>query len=314
MPIAGGERRASAQKPFVALPTGENAKRIFKILKESRVTTICQEGRCPNIGICWGKLHATFMVLGDICTRNCRFCSVKSGKPEPLTQEDWEGAEHLAKSIRDMKLRYAVITMVTRDDLPDGGASYLAHTVRMIRKHSPNTYVELLVSDLGGEKENLETLLREGPPDVFAHNLETVKRLTPLIRDRRASYERSLKVLSWALELTDGRIITKSGIIVGMGETLDEVVEAMRDLREVGVKAITIGQYYRPSKLSIPVAKYYTQEEFKYLEEKAKEMGFIFVKVGARVRSSFGADEIVTYFRRAKLMPGYMDTFLGGSS
>ncbi len=279
-------------------PTGENALRIMDVLKRTGFTTICQEGKCPNIGLCWSKLHATFMLLGDTCTRHCRFCAVKSGRPKPLTQEDWDKLTELAEAIREMNLRYVVITMVTRDDLDDGGASYMAEAVRRIKNISPNTEVELLISDLGGDMRALETVLN-ARPYVLAHNLETVRRLTPLVRDRRASYERSLGVLKNSKEIAPD-IITKSGLMVGLGETMDELVEAMEDLREVGVEALTIGQYLQPTKRSYPVMKYYTDDEFAYLKEKALELGFKFVRSGFRVRSSFDASDILKVIPKTK--------------
>ena len=297
---------ASLKKPKVQLPTGPNARRIGETLRRSGLTTICQEGRCPNIGKCWAELHATFMLLGDVCTRHCRFCSVRSGRPKPLSEEDWRKLEVLADSVAEMGLRYVVLTMVDRDDLPDGGARYLAKAVSLIRERSPRTYVELLIGDLGGVKDNLRALLDEGAPDVLGHNVETVRRITPLVRDRRASYEQSLKVLEWALELSGGKLMTKSGLILGMGETFDEVLETMRDLRSVGVLAITIGQYYPPSKNHYPLKKVYSPEEFSELERIAKEMGFLFAKAGYRVRSSYEAGEIVAILRRRGLSPGYL--------
>ena len=195
--------------------------------------------------------------------------------------------------------------MVTRDDLEDGGASFMGEATKLIRQYSPKTYVELLVSDLGGNKANLETLIDRGAPDVLGHNIETVARLTPLIRDRRASYKRSLEFLRWGREITDGKILLKSGIIVGLGETMDEVLKALEDLREVGVEAVTIGQYFQPSKSHYPVMRYYKPDEFNFLEEKAKEMGFKFVKAGYRVRSSYEAQEIVALLRKEGKAPGY---------
>ncbi|HHF53283.1 MAG TPA: lipoyl synthase, partial [candidate division WOR-3 bacterium] len=249
--------------------------------------TVCVEAKCPNLGQCWGEGTATFMILGDICTRYCKFCATKTGNPRGIVDKD--EPRRVAIAVQEMDLDYVVITSVTRDDLPDGGASIFRQTIEEIRKIKPDVYIEVLVPDFGGVRENIKTVI-EATPTVFAHNVEVVRRLTPLVRDRRASYEKSLSVLSIAKEFSS-EILTKSGFMVGLGETFDEVIETMRDLRENGVDFLTIGQYLKPSPRHLEVDRYVTPEEFKVYEKIGLDMGFKYVASGPLVRSSYRAGE-----------------------
>ncbi|MEO0117418.1 MAG: lipoyl synthase [candidate division WOR-3 bacterium] len=270
----------------VRLPGGEDYSQVLKTLKELKLNTVCQESHCPNLGECFGKRTATFMILGKFCTRNCQFCSVASGKPEAVDPEE---PKRLAEAVKLLGLNYVVITSVTRDDLPDGGAEHFAETVRRIREESPFCRIELLIPDFLGNTESLDRVI-ETQPDVIGHNLETIKSLTKEIRDKRADYERSLFVLRYIKEKS--RIITKSGLMVGLGETAEEIIFTLRDLKRVMVDIITIGQYLPPTKLSPPVKKFYTAEEFFYLNKLGKEMGFWKFFAGPLVRSSYKAGEI----------------------
>ncbi|MEN3015380.1 MAG: lipoyl synthase [bacterium] len=266
---------------------GPNASQIRKISQEYGISTVCQEARCPNRGLCWEKLSATFLLLGPICTRSCRFCYIKKGKPKPI---NYQSIPNFARQLSELKLKYYTFTMVTRDDLPDQGVTYLKQLFFYLKNYNPQCYIEILTSDL--DKENLENLLKDNTVDVFAHNIETVKRLTSIIRDRRFSYTKSLNVLYNAKQINP-KIITKSSIIVGFGEYVEEVYEAMDDLRKVECDALTIGQYFRPSLKNIEVKKIYTDEEFEELERTALSKGFAFVKAGKNVRTSFKAYELI---------------------
>ena len=271
----------------ISLPSKGKYTEIKKILKELNLHTVCVEAKCPNLGQCWGEGTATFMILGDICTRYCKFCATKTGNPRGIVDKD--EPRRVAIAVQEMDLDYVVITSVTRDDLPDGGASIFRQTIEEIRKIKPDVYIEVLVPDFGGVRENIKTVI-EATPTVFAHNVEVVRRLTPLVRDRRASYEKSLSVLSIAKELIPD-ILTKSGFMVGLGETFDEVIETMRDLRENGVDFLTIGQYLKPSPRHFEVDRYVTPEEFKVYEKIGLDMGFKYVASGPLVRSSYRAGE-----------------------
>ncbi|MEO0102041.1 MAG: lipoyl synthase [candidate division WOR-3 bacterium] len=270
----------------VRLPGGEDYSQVLKTLKGLKLNTVCQESHCPNLGECFGKRTATFMILGKVCTRNCQFCSVASGKPEAVDPEE---PKRLAEAVKLLGLNYVVITSVTRDDLPDGGAEHFAETVRRIREESPFCRIELLIPDFLGNTESLDRVI-ETQPDVIGHNLETIKSLTKEIRDKRADYERSLFVLRYIKEKS--RIITKSGLMVGLGETEEEIIFTLRDLKRVMVDIITIGQYLPPTKLSPPVKKFYTAEEFFRLNKFGKKMGFQKFFAGPLVRSSYKAGEI----------------------
>ena len=261
--------------------------RIRTVLRENRLSTVCEEARCPNLPTCWGQGTATFMILGEICTRACRFCAVKHGKPSP---PDPEEPERLASAAKALGLRYVVLTSVDRDDLPDGGASHFASCIRALKKAAPNLRVEALIPDFSGQREALEKVVEAGP-DVVGHNLETVRRLTSWVRDRRAGYELSLFVLRTLKELSP-KIFTKSSLLLGLGETEEEVEEALRDLREAGVDIVVLGQYLRPTSRELPVARYVPPEEFEAWRKRALSLGFRAVLSGPLVRTSFRASEV----------------------
>ncbi|WP_170030007.1 lipoyl synthase [Mesobacillus jeotgali] len=272
----------------IKLNTNENYTGLKKMMREKNLHTVCEEAKCPNIHECWAvRRTATFMILGDVCTRACRFCAVKTGLP---TELDWQEPERVADSVTLMNLKHVVVTAVARDDLKDGGAAVFAETVRAIRKKNPFTSIEVLPSDMGGVEENLKTLM-DARPDILNHNIETVKRLTPRIR-ARATYERSLEFLRRAKEMQPD-IPTKSSIMVGLGETKEELIEAMDDLRANNVDILTLGQYLQPSKKHLEVQKYYHPDEFAELREIAIEKGFSHCEAGPLVRSSYHADEQV---------------------
>lgn len=279
----------------IKLNTNENYKGLKKMMREKSLHTVCEEARCPNIHECWGvRRTATFMILGEVCTRACRFCAVKTGLPSEL---DWKEPERVADSVQQMNLKHVVVTMVARDDLKDGGAAVMAETVRAIRRKNPFTTVEVLPSDLGGVEENLKILM-DSRPDILNHNVETVKRLTPRVR-ARATYERSLEFLRRAKEMQPD-IPTKSSIMIGLGETKEEIIETMDDLRANHVDIMTIGQYLQPTKKHLPVQKYYHPDEFAELKEIALSKGFSHCEAGPLVRSSYHADEQVNLASKAK--------------
>jgi lipoic acid synthetase len=265
------------------VPVGEKASEILKIIREEKLNTVCTEASCPNKGKCFAEGTATFLILGPNCTRNCKFCNIKSGGVSP---EDLTEAERVAEAAYKMELSYVVITSVTRDDLEDKGAAAFARTIIAVRKKIPNARIEVLTPDFGGDKNLLKIVLDE-KPDVFNHNIETVKRLTPLIRSG-AVYQRSLSILKMAKEI-DHSIITKSGIIVGLGETKEEIIETIKDLAECGVQRLTIGQYLQPSREHYPVQKFYTPEEFDELKNEAVKIGIKWVLSAPFVRSSYMA-------------------------
>lgn len=274
----------------VSMPTGSRHDDVRQVLQRYRLNTVCEDAHCPNVFECWGLGTATIMILGDTCTRACRFCAVKTGKPGGI---DWFEPIRVALAVRDLGLRYVVITSVDRDDLPDGGASIYAMTIRQIKKINPGTRVEVLIPDFNLNMDALRAVVSAGP-DVVSHNLETVERLTPLVRDRRAGYDKSLGVLR-AIKGINGNQVTKSGIMLGLGETRDEVLKAMRDLRGAGVDLLTIGQYLRPSgsPRHLPVARYVQPSEFQELRAIGLSMGFRAVAAGPMVRSSYRALELV---------------------
>jgi lipoic acid synthetase len=253
-------------------------------MRSKELHTVCEEAHCPNIGECWGNRTATFLILGDTCTRNCRFCDVKTGRPDPLDPDE---AEHVAQAVRAMDLKHAVITSVDRDDLPDGGASVFAAVIGRIRELHPGCTVEVLVPDFRGRTEPLQTVMDERP-DILNHNVETVPRLFPSIQPQ-CRYDWSLGVLKSAKTLWPDAI-TKSGIMIGLGETTEEVLDAMRDLREVDVDILTIGQYLQPSRQHAPILRYYEPEAFQMFEERGYEMGFRWVESAPLVRSSYNAE------------------------
>lgn len=271
----------------VRAPGGERYTELKQTLRKLDLYTVCEEARCPNVAECWGAGTATVMLLGHTCTRGCRFCAVTTGHPGGFV--DPREPAHVAKAVTEVGLEYVVLTMVDRDDLLDGGAAHVAETVRHLHELDPDLLVEALVGDFGGRRVDLARLL-ESKPDVFAHNIEVPRRLTPLIRDQRCDYDRSLFVLSSAKELGEGRLV-KSSIMVGMGETDEEVLETMRDLRAAHVDILTIGQYLRPTPKHAPVARFVEPATFAEFERAGREMGFEFVAAGPLVRSSYHAAE-----------------------
>ena len=269
------------------------------MMREKNLHTVCEEARCPNIHECWAERRtATFMILGDTCTRACRFCAVKTGLP---TELDLQEPERVADSVQLMNLKHVVVTAVARDDLKDGGAAVFAETVRAIRRKNPFTSIEVLPSDMGGKEENL-ALLMDAKPDILNHNIETVKRLTPRVR-ARAKYDRSLEFLRRAKEMQP-TIPTKSSLMVGLGESKEEIIEVMDDLRSNNVDIMTIGQYLQPSKSHLKVEKYYRPEEFAELREIALTKGFSHCEAGPLVRSSYHADEQVNAAAKHKQLLG----------
>ncbi len=282
-----------ARKPDwlrVRLPAGPEHEEFESLKAKFRARglhTVCEEARCPNIFECWGKGTATIMILGETCTRGCRFCSVNTGKPGGVI--DSQEPENTALSLAEMGLAYVVLTMVDRDDLPDGGAAHVAQTVRRIQHHSPHLRVETLVGDFLGRDDDVRTVVQEGRPDVFAHNVEVVPRLQRTIRDARCSWDSSVYVLRAAKEM--GSAITKSSLMVGLGETHDEMLEAMQFLRDADVDVLTVGQYLRPTKRHANIERYVEPEEFAEYEAAGLQMGFRFVASGPLVRSSYRAAE-----------------------
>lgn len=272
----------------VRAPGGERYTHIKETLRRYDLHTVCEEAHCPNVGECWAEGTATVMILGDICTRGCRFCAVTTGNPRGAY--DPREPEHTARTIAAMGLEYVVITMVDRDDMLDGGAAHMAETVQAIKRASPGILVEVLVGDFQGVLRDVETVLRDGMPDVFAHNVETVARLQRSVRDARCSLERSLAVLAHAKKVAPARY-TKSSIMVGLGETDDEVLETMRALREVNVDVLTLGQYLRPSPKHLAVERFVHPERFEAWREAGLAMGFSYVAAGPLVRSSYRAAE-----------------------
>jgi len=269
-------------------PVGPGVQRIKRLLREAKLATVCEEAMCPNLGECFNHGTATFMILGDVCTRRCPFCDVAHGRPSPV---DTEEAEHLAESVALMGLRYVVITSVDRDDLRDGGAGHFADCLRAVRVRNPETRLEILVPDFRGrEAIALDCFAGEGAlPDVFNHNLETVPRLYRQARPG-ADYAGSLGLLKAFKERYPG-VPTKSGIMLGLGEERDEVLEVMRDLRAHGCEMLTLGQYLQPSRDHLPVVRYWTPDEFEALRVEGERMGFVNVASGAMVRSSYHADQ-----------------------
>lgn len=258
------------------------------MLKRLKLNTICQSALCPNIVDCFSRKTATFLILGDVCTRHCTFCAVKKGRPLPVDDEE---PQHLAEAVDQLNLNYVVITSTTRDDLPDGGASHFIKTIETIRRRRPGTCVEVLVPDFSGSSEAIRALV-ESQPEVINHNLETVPRLYPQVRPE-ADYNRSLSLLARVKKLNP-EIVTKSGLMLGLGEESDEVLAVMKDLREVSCDLLTLGQYLRPSPRHLPVARYVSPEEFFELGLAAKKMGFAEVASMPLVRSSFRAVELYT--------------------
>ena len=269
----------------VRMPGGPKYIELKELLREERLNTVCEEAHCPNIGECWERGTATFMILGDICTRACTYCAVKSGTPVGL---DLQEPIRLAETVERLNLSYAVITSVDRDDLPDGGAFIYAQCITQIRKRSPGSKIEVLIPDFQGDASALASVMEAGP-DTLNHNIETVRRVFRRVR-HRGDYDLSLELLRQAKELNPGAV-TKSGMMVGLGETWDEILETMRDLREVNCDLLTIGQYLRPTQKHTPLVKWYTPGEFDELRQEGESMGFSHVASGPLVRSSYHADE-----------------------
>ena len=270
----------------VTLPTGEKYKQLRGLVDTYNLHTICTSGSCPNMGECWGEGTATFMILGNICTRSCGFCGVKTGRPESV---DWAEPEKVARSIKIMKIKHAVLTSVDRDDLKDMGSILWAETIGAVRRMSPSTTLETLIPDFQGITEHLDRIIVAGP-EVISHNIETVKRLTREVRIQ-AKYERSMEVLNYLKNAGARR--TKSGIMLGLGEAEEEVYETLRDLRANQVDVVTIGQYLQPSKKHLPVKDFISPEQFKKYEEYGLELGFRHVESGPLVRSSYKAHKHV---------------------
>jgi lipoic acid synthetase len=279
--------RAREPKPEwlkVRMPGGGRFQQVRDTLRELKLHTVCEEASCPNVGECWGSGTATVMLMGDVCTRGCRFCDVASGMPGPLDPLE---PRHLAEAVGRLGLDYLVVTSVNRDELSDGGASHFAQAIRELRKAAPATLVEVLTPDFQGSADALEMIIEAGPT-VAAHNIETIERLTPSVRDRRASYAQSLGVLE---HYKRGGMRVKSSIMLGLGETRDEVVQAMRDLRAAGCDIVTLGQYLRPTGKHLEVKEFVRPEVFAELEAEGLRLGFKFVAAGPLVRSSYKAGE-----------------------
>ncbi|WP_347372981.1 lipoyl synthase [Aequorivita sp. Q41] len=271
----------------VKLPTGKKYTELRGLVDKYKLHTICASGSCPNMGECWGEGTATFMILGNICTRSCGFCGVKTGRPETI---DWDEPEKVARSIKIMNIKHAVITSVDRDDLKDMGSIIWAETVKAIRRMNPTTTLETLIPDFQGNTRNINRIIAV-KPEVVSHNMETVKRLTREVRIQ-AKYERSLEVLNYLKQA--GMPRTKSGIMLGLGEKEAEVLQTMEDLKSIGLDILTIGQYLQPSKKHLPVKEFITPEQFKKYETIGLEMGFRHVESGALVRSSYKAQKHLT--------------------
>jgi len=269
----------------VPLPHGVNYSKVKNLIADHHLNTICSSGNCPNKGECWSAGTATFMILGDKCTRNCGFCFVKSLKPDPV---DWEEPERLAKTIQLLQLKHCVITSVARDDLKDGGAEFWVETIRTVKRFNPSTTMEVLIPDFNANLSLLDMVIRE-KPEVISHNIETVERISPKIRST-ATYHKSLSVLAY---ISSSGVISKSGFMLGLGETDDEVFKTLADLRYVNVKVLTIGQYLPPSERHTSLVEYVTPEIFKKYRDQGLAMGFSHVESGALVRSSYHAERHV---------------------
>lgn len=291
VPDAPPAAKPRAKKPEwlkVRLPSGPVYEKVKSTLHGLGLATVCEESRCPNIGECWGGGTATVMVMGDTCTRGCRFCHIATDKkPAPLDPDE---PRNLATAVAQLKLHYLVVTSVDRDDVPDQGSSHFAACITELLTHSPETILEVLIPDFTGRTDFLDKIGKANPA-VIAHNIETVERLTPTVRDRRATYRQSLGVLEY-LKKTYQHIHTKSSIMLGLGETEEELLQAFRDLRSVGVSVLTLGQYLQPSSWHLEVKEFVTPEKFAELQKKAEEMGFLYVASGPLVRSSYKAAEL----------------------
>ena len=285
VPLTSQKRKPDWLK--APLPSGETYHKVKGLLRGLNLSTVCEEARCPNIGECWAGGTATIMLMGDVCTRGCRFCNVKTGNPKGFLDE--REPENTAQAIARLGLSYVVLTSVDRDDLPDEGAGHFARTISRVKEQSPHLFVEVLTPDFKGRRDCLDGVVSANP-DVFAHNVETVERLTCRVRDPRAGYEQSLQVLEWVKKQRPD-IYTKSSLMLGLGETEEEVRSALRDLRAVGCDVVTFGQYLRPAKRHLPVERYLSPEEFQTWKRSAEDMGFLYCASGPLVRSSYRAGE-----------------------
>lgn len=285
-PVARGDKPDWLR---VRVPSGSRYSDVKRTVREHRLSTVCEESMCPNMGECWSNGTATIMLMGSVCTRACRFCAVDTGNPRGWL--DPEEPAHTADSVRLMRLRYVVLTSVDRDDLPDGGAGHYAACVRAVKQVNPRTAVEVLTPDFRGQRENVDTVLDSGI-DVFAQNLETVRRLTHPVRDPRASYQQTLEVLQHAKH-RHPEILTKTSLMLGLGEREDEILATMDDLRGIGLDVLTFGQYLRPTVNHLPVARYVPPEDFRKYREWGLEKGFTEVVSGPLVRSSYRADRVL---------------------
>jgi lipoic acid synthetase len=285
------QAKSSKPKPAwlkVKAPAGDNYNRIKNMLGELKLATVCQEAKCPNMGECWSGGTATIMIMGEVCTRGCKFCHVKTGNPKGVL--DPLEPEKVAYSIAQMNLQYIVVTSVDRDDLQDQGSHHFARTIRTIRKLDPEILIEVLTPDFRGDHDCIVTMV-EARPDVFAHNVETVARLQKKVRDPRANYDQSLDVLRQVKEL-DPTIYTKTSLMLGLGETDEEILQTMKDLRAIGCDVITFGQYLQPTSRHLAVEEYVTPEKFEFWKKSAEQMGFLYVASGPLVRSSYKAAEL----------------------
>lgn len=291
-PVTSPDTNAKVKKPDwlrVKLPIGESYKHVRSLVDNHKLHTICESGNCPNMGECWGEGTATFMILGNVCTRSCGFCAVATGRPDAV---DWDEPQRVAEAIHLMKVKHAVITSVDRDELKDGGSIIWYNTIRAVQALNPGTTLETLIPDFKGQAENIQRLI-DAAPEVISHNIETVERLTRQVRIQ-AKYWRSMEVLKI---LKQGGVRTKSGIMLGLGEQKEEVVQTLHDLRNAGVDVVTIGQYLQPSKKHLPVMRFVHPDEFAELREIGYELGFDYVESGPLVRSSYHSERHV--------IPGY---------
>jgi lipoic acid synthetase len=268
----------------VKLPVGQNYKNLRNLVDNYKLHTICESGNCPNMGECWGAGTATFMILGNTCTRSCGFCAVATGRPSAV---DWDEPERVARSVKLMQVKHCVITSVDRDDLADGGSILWAETVKAVRRMSPGTTMETLIPDFKGETKNIDRIVQVAP-EIVSHNMETVRRLTRKVRIQ-AQYDRSLEVLRYMKAIGQPR--TKSGVMLGLGENIAEVLETMNDLRQANVDIVTLGQYLQPTPKHLPVQEFVTPETFDFLKEEGLKMGFRYVESGPLVRSSYHAEK-----------------------
>lgn len=264
----------------------DNTREVRRILKENCLNTVCENARCPNKNECYTKHTATFLIMGNNCTRNCKYCNINCDKPEPLDEKE---PQNIAQAVKALRLKYAVITSVTRDDLPDGGALHFANCIEQIRKICPQTKIEILTPDFKNNQTALDIIIK-AHPDVFNHNIEAVKDIFKIVRPQ-GNYENSISVLSYIKKHSD--IKTKSGLIIGLGETFEQIRETMHDLYDAGCDILTIGQYIQPSKKHFEVAKYYSLEEYETLKQMAKEAGFKNYQIGPLVRSSYNASNLI---------------------